>query len=142
MAVITDIADAIVAELNGATFGQPVTAVRSYLPQYDLTEMQNLHVTVVPKGVVLGSADRSRGQGDYSVDVAVQRKFAAGDNADLDGLTNLVEEIINHFRGRRLDSYPDAAWLKTEQTVLYAPEHMAELRQFTSVVTFTYRVLR
>ena len=142
MAVITDIADAIVAELNGATFSQPVTAVRSYLPQYDLTEMQNLHVTVVPKGVVLGSADRSRGQGDYSVDVAVQRKFAAGDNADLDGLTNLVEEIINHFRGRRLDSYPDAAWLKTEQTVLYAPEHMAELRQFTSIVTFTYRVLR
>lgn len=142
MAVITDIADAIVAELNGATFSQPVTAVRSYLPQYDLTEMQNLHVTVVPKGVVLGSADRSRGQGDYSIDVAVQRKFAAGDNADLDGLTNLVEEIINHFRGRRLDSYPDAAWLKTEQTVLYAPEHMAELRQFTSIVTFTYRVLR
>lgn len=142
MAVITEIADAIVAELNGVTFSQPVTAVRSYLPQYDLTEMQSLHVTVVPKGVVLGSADRSRGQGDYSVDVAVQRKFAAGDNADLDGLTNLVEEVINHFRGRRLDSYPDAAWLKTEQTVLYAPEHMAELRQFTSIVTFTYRVLR
>lgn len=142
MAVITDIADAIVAELNGATFIQPVTAVRSYLPQYDLTEMQSLHVTVVPKGIVLGSADRSRSQGDYSIDVAVQRKFAAGDNADLDGLTNLVEEIINHFRGRRLDSYPDAAWLKTEQTVLYAPEHMAELRQFTSIVTFTYRVLR
>lgn len=142
MAVITDIADAIVAQLNGATFSQPVTAVRSYLPQYDLTEMQSLHVTVVPKGVVLGSSDRSRGQGDYSIDVAVQRKFAAGDNADLDGLTNLVEEIINHFRGRRLDSYPDAAWLKTEQTVLYAPEHMAELRQFTSIVTFTYRVLR
>ena len=142
MAVITDIADAIVAELNGATFSQPVTAVRSYLPQYDLTEMQSLHVTVVPKGVVLGSADRSRGQGDYSVDVAVQRKFVAGDNADLDGLTNLVEEIIDHFRRRRLDSYPDAAWLKSEQTVLYAPEHMAELRQFTSIVTFTYRVLR
>lgn len=142
MAVITDIADAIVAQLNGATFGQPVTAVRSYLPQYDLTEMQSLHVTVVPKGVVLGSADRSRGQGDYSIDVAVQRKFAAGDNADLDGLTNLVEEIIDHFRGRRLDSYPDAAWLKSEQAVLYAPEHMAELRQFTSIVTFTYRVLR
>lgn len=142
MAVITDIADAIVAELNGATFSQPVTAVRSYLPQYDLTEMQTLHVTVVPKGVVLGSADRSRSQGDYSIDVAVQRKFAAGDNADLDGLTNLVEEIINHFRGRRLDSYPNAAWLKSEQTVLYAPEHMAELRQFTSIVTFTYRVLR
>jgi len=142
MAVITDIADAIVAELNGATFSQPVTAVRHYLPRFDLPEMQNLHVTVVPKGVVLASGDRSRGQGDYSIDVAVQRKFTTGDNAELDALTNLTEEIANHFRGRRLASYPDAAWLKTEQTVLYAQEHLAELRQFTSVLTFTYRVLR
>ena len=142
MAVITDIADAIVAELNAATLSQPVTAERHYLPRFDLPEMQTLHVTVVPKGVVLASGDRSRGQGDYSSDVAVQRKFATGDNAELDALTNLTEEIANHFRGRRLASYPDAAWLKTEQTVLYAQEHLAELRQFTSVLTFTYRVLR
>ncbi len=142
MPLITQVADAVVAALSAATFSQPVTAVRSYLPQYDLTEMQSLHVTVVPKGVVLGSSDRSRAQGDYSIDVAVQRKFAAGDNADLDGLTDLVEEISDHFRGRRLDSYLDAAWLKTEQSVLYAPENMAELRQFTSVLTLTYRVVR
>lgn len=142
MAVITDIADAIVAELNAATLSQPVTAERHYLPRFDLPEMQLLHVTVVPKGVVLASGDRSRGQGDYSIDVAVQRKFTTGDNAELDALTNLTEEIANHFRGRRLASYPDAAWLKTEQTVLYAQEHLAELRQFTSVLTFTYRVLR
>jgi hypothetical protein len=142
MAVITDIADALVAELNTATLSQPVTAERHYLPRFDLPEMQTLHVTVVPKGVVLASGDRSRGQGDYSIDVAVQRKFTTGDNAELDALTNLTEEITNHFRGRRLASYPDAAWLKTEQTVLYAQEHLAELRQFTSVLTFTYRVLR
>jgi len=142
MAVITDIADAIVAELNAATFSQPVTAVRHYLPQFDLKEMQTLRVTVVPKAVVLASSDRSRGQGDYSVDVAVQKKFETGDNAELDVLTGLTEEIADHFRRKRLTSYPDAAWLKTEQTVLYAPEHIDELRQFTSVLTLTYRVLR
>jgi hypothetical protein len=142
MAVITDLADALVAELNAATFGQPIAAQRHYLPRFDLPEMQTLHVTVVPKGVVLGVGDRARGQGDYSVDVAVQQKITTGDNAELDALTNLVEEIANHLRGRRLASYPDAAWLKTEQTVLYAQEHLAELRQFTSVLTVTYRVLR
>jgi hypothetical protein len=142
MAVITDIADAIVAELNGATFRQPVTAVRHYLPRFDLPEMHNLQVTVVPKGVVLASGDRSRGQGDYSLDVAVQQKIATGDNAELDALTDLTEEIANHFRGRRLGSFPDAIWIKTEQTVLYAQEHLAELRQFTSVLTLTYLVLR
>jgi len=142
MAVITDVADAIVAELNAATFSQPVTAARHYLAQFDLKEMQTLHVTVVPKAVVLASSDRSRGQGDYSVDVAVQKKFETDANVELDPLTNLAEKIADHFRAKRLASYPNAAWIKTEQSVLYAPEHVEELRQFTSVLTFTYRVLR
>jgi len=142
MAVITDVADAIVAELNAATFSQPVTAARHYLAQFDLKEMQTLHVTVVPKAVVLASSDRSRGQGDYSVDVAVQKKFETDANVELDPLTNLAEKIADHFRAKRLASYPNAAWIKTEQSVLYAPEHIEELRQFTSVLTFTYRVLR
>jgi hypothetical protein len=34
--------------------------------------------------------------------VAVQQKITTGDNAELDALTNLVEEIANHLRGRRL----------------------------------------
>ena len=97
---------------------------------------------VAPKAVVLAASDRSRGQGDYSVDVAVQKKFETETNVELDPLTNLVEEIADHFRGRRLASYPNAAWIKTEQTVLYAPEHIDELPQFTSVLTLTYRVLR
>jgi hypothetical protein len=142
MAVITDIADALVAELNAATFSQPVNAERQYVPQFELPSMQTLHVTVAPKGVVLSTLDRARGQGDYSLDLAVQRKLTTADNPELDTLTNLVEEIIDHFRARRLDSFPAAAWLKTEVPALYAPEHMTELRQFTSVLTLTYRVLR
>ncbi len=142
MAVITDIADAIVAELNAATFSQPVTAVRHYLPQFDLKEMQTLHVTVVPRAIVLAGGDRSRSQGDYSVDVAVQKKFETEENVELDPLTNLAEEIADYFRARRLVSFPNTAWIKTEQSVLYSPEHIDELRQFTSVLTLTYRVLR
>lgn len=142
MAVITDLADAIVAELGAASFSQPVSAVRHYLPQFELPEMKMLHVTVVPKGVTLGTSDRARGQGDYSVDVAVQKKLTNDTNADADPLLTLVEEIADHFRARRLASYPNAVWLKTEQTVLYAPEHIDDLRQFTSVLTLTYRVVR
>lgn len=142
MAVITDLADAIVAELNASTFSQTITAVRQFLPQFELPEMKTLHVTVVPRGIASGIADRSRGQGDYSVDIAVQKKLSSDDNADIDPLLALVEEIADHFHARRLASYPNAAWLKTEQTVLYAPEHMVDLRQFTSVLTLTYRVVR
>jgi hypothetical protein len=142
MSVITDVADAIVAELNAAELGQTIHAVRAYLPQYKLSEMQNLHVTVVPKGIVLANPDRSRSQSDYSIDVAVQKKFSTGSNAELDSLLELVQEIIQLFRTKqRLDSFPNAFWLKTEVPVLYAPEHMEQLRQFTCVLTLTYRVV-
>ena len=143
MPVITDVADAIVVELNAATFSQPVNAVRAYLPQYKLTEMQNLHVTVVPKSIVLANPDRSRSQSDYSFDVAVQKKFSTGSNEELDALIDLVQDIVVYFRkNQRLESFPNAMWMKTEVPVLYAPEHMDQLRQFTSVVTVTYRVVQ
>ena len=141
MPVITDVADAIVVELNAATFSQPVNAVRAYLAQYKLTEMQNLHVTVVPKGIVIANPDRSRSQSDYSFDVAVQKKFSTGSNEELDALIQLVQDIVLYFRHtQRLESFPNAIWMKTEVPVLYAPDHMEQLRQFTSVLTLTYRV--
>ena len=143
MSVITDVADAIVVELNAATFSQTVNAVRAYLPQYKLTEMQTLHVTVVPKGIVIANPDRSRSQSDYSFDVAVQKKFSTGSNEELDALLQLVQDIVLYFRHtQRLESFPNAIWMKTEVPVLYAPDHMEQLRQFTSVLTLTYRVVQ
>ena len=142
MAVIIDIADAVVAELNGATLSLPLTAERHYRPIFDLKDMKTLHVTVVPKGVEVTPAGRSNNQYDYQVDVAVQKKFAKGDAAELDPLVGLVEEIADFFRLRRLTAQATAVWRRTEHPTVYAPEHMDELRQFTSVLTFTFRIVR
>jgi hypothetical protein len=142
MAVVTDIADAVVAELNGHTFSQPLTAARYYRPLFDLKDMAALHVSVVPKGVSVERLDRSRHQEEYQVDVAVQKKVEALDNATLDALAGLVEEIRLFLQDRRLTSYPAAVWLRTENVPIYAPEHLDELRQFTSVLTLTFRVVR
>lgn len=142
MAVILDIADAVVAELNGHTFSQALTARRFYRPLFDLKDMAALHVSVVPKGVTIERADRSRNQEDYQVDVAVQKKFSTGDAAELDPLMALVQEIADFFRLRRLAAYPGATWLKTENAPVYAPEHIDEYRQFTSVLTLAFRVVR
>lgn len=142
MSEIAQVADAVVAALNAASFSQPVTAERSYLPQFELAEMDELHVTVVPKAVEVSIAARDMAAHDYKVDVAVQKRFQTGDAAELDPLLRLVEEIAGHFRFKRLEGYPDAAWVKTEHPALYAPEHMENFRQFTSVVTLTFRVVR
>jgi len=142
MATIINIADAVVAELNGGSFSQSFSAERHYVPLFELKDMKQLRVTVVPKGLSVGAHSRSQNLVDYQVDVAVQKKFATGDAAELDPLMTLVEEIADFFRLRRLTAYPGAAWVKTENAPVYAQEHYDELRQFTSVITFTFRVGR
>ena len=86
MPVITDIAEAVKDELNGGSFSQTFTAERHYKPAFDLPDMKTLHVTVVPKGLDMQATTRTSAQHDVQIDVAVQKKFTAGDNAELDPL--------------------------------------------------------
>jgi hypothetical protein len=142
MAVIADIADSIVAELNAGGFSQPVVVKRSYLPKFDLAQMKDLHVTVVPRGVTITTGSRNHNQHDYQIDIAVQKKLTANDNGEIDELVSLVDEIADHFRHKRLDSFRAAVWVKTEHEPIYAQEHLDQMRQFTSVLTLTFRVMR
>lgn len=138
MALIPDIAEAIVAALNGHTFSRPLAAARAYRPVFDLKEMVDLHVTVVPKGVELSTAGRGLAQSDVQIDIGVQKKLASGDNAEIDSLVGLVQEIAEFVRAT--GRFGDATWVKTENVPLYSQEHLGELRQFTSVLTLTLRV--
>ena len=140
MSTIADIADAVVTELNGHSFSQPFTAARAYLPVFDLKEMKDLHVTVVPKGLELSTAGRGLAQSDVQIDVAVQKKLASADNAEIDALMGLVQEIAEFIRAT--GRFGDAVWVKTENLPIYSPEHLGELRQFTSVLTLTLKVMQ
>jgi len=140
--VIVNLADAVVAELNASGLLPGVTAQRAYRPAFDLEDMKDLHVTVVPRGVEMTGASRSMVQSDVQIDIGVQKKPTELNQAELDGLMALVEQLADHLRGRRLAGAPEAAWVKTENNPIFAAEHLEQLRQFTSVLTVTYRVLR
>jgi len=146
MSTITTITDAVVAELNGVaagTFSQPFTARRLYVPNFDLKDMKDLHVSVVPRGVELSTASRSLLQHDVQIDVAVQKKLSAdtsGDMVAIDELMGLVQEIADFLR--EVGRFGDALWVKTENKPVYSPEHLEQLRQLTSVLTLTLRMLR
>ena len=138
---IVAIADAITAELNGNAFSQPFTAQRQYLPIYDLKSMSELKVTVVPKGLVSSSLDRSRDNFDYQIDVGIQKK-TQNQIATIDALMLLVEQISDYFRSNPQSSYPGARFISVENTPIYAPDHLETMLQFTSVLTLTYRLVR
>lgn len=141
MAVITDVAEAVKDELNAAEFSLPFEAERMYQPLFELPEMKTLHVTVVPHGVEMQASGRSMVQHDYGIDVAVQKKFEKDEPAELDPLMSLVEEIIEFFRLRRLQDQ-NAVCVRAANEPVYSQEHMEQFRQFTSVVTLTFRAIR
>jgi len=142
VATVIAIADAVVTALNAGGFAQPFTAVRLYRPQFELKDMGTLHVTVVPRGLLIQMASRGIDQHDYQVDVAVQKRLATEDTAEIDSLMALVEQIADRFRHKVLETDPEACWVKSENAPIYAPEHLEQLRQFTSVLTLTYRTHR
>jgi len=141
MSTIIDIAEAVKEELNGGEFSQAFTAERHYQPVFELKDMKTMHVTVVPKDIEMQLATRNSSQHDCRVDVAVQKKLESADLAEIDGLMGLVEEIAAFLCRRKLESVPNALWIKTANEPIYAAEHLEQFRQFTSILTLTYRLL-
>ncbi len=138
MSIVIDIAEGIKDELNNTLFSQSFIAKRLYVPRFKLEDMEELQVSVVPKKYSNNILSRPRDQRDYEIDVAVQKKLEEEDNPEIDPLSDLVEEIVDHFRALTLDSVP-AQWIGTQNDPIYAPEHLDQLRQFTSIITITYR---
>ncbi len=142
MATVLNVADAIVQTLSAATLSQPITVERLYVPNYRIEDVSDLKVTVVPREVTVASLDRRRDWQEVAIDIAVQKKFDEGDAAEIDPLVALVEEIAELFKHSRLDSFPAAMWVKTQHVVLYSTEHWEQYRQFTSLLTVSFRVTR
>lgn len=137
MAIIVDIAEEIKEDLNVTTFADPFEATRAYVPQFELEEMEDLHVTVVPKVVEDVIEARNKQRREYEIDIAVQLRLIDEAIGTIDKRMELVEEITNHLRNRTfLDGA--AQWVKTRNEPIYDPEHINELSQFTSIITLTY----
>jgi len=140
---IPAIADAVAAALNARTFTASFKAQRAYLPTFELKDLAELRVSVVPKADESSAASRKEAQHDVQIDVAVQKKLSSGrkdEAAEIDGLMGLVQEIAaalweaGRFAGV-------AALVRTENSPIYAPEHLREMRLFTSLLTLTLRVM-
>ncbi len=142
MSLLLDIADAITAKLNADGFPEPFTAVRMYRPEFNLKDLADLHVTVVPRAEVVEGETRATDRFDYAIDVAVQKKLATNDAGEIDDLMGLAELIDDRFRHAVLATSPNAFWVKSEIRVPYVPEHIEQHQVFTSVLTLTFRAMR
>jgi len=83
MALVTDIADAVVTELTGGAFSQSFTPQRRVLPEHELAEMKDLRVTVVPRGVEITASSRTTSQHDVQIDVGIQKKIGKATDTEV-----------------------------------------------------------
>ena len=81
-----------------------------------------------------------------AIDIGIQQRLQptepSHEQGQIDALLDLVEEIVDHLRFERLVDFPEAAWAGIEHEPVVATEHLDQHRQFTSILTVTYRVLR
>ncbi len=137
-AAIVQLADAVVADLNAATFSQAFTAQRSYLPRWKLEELATIRVTVVPKDDVGERASRAQWQEDYQLDVAIQQRLGANETAQMDALVLLGQELADYFKSRN-----PAGDLATLVAVAFAPlfdpDHLEKHKTLTTVLNLTFR---
>lgn len=140
---INDVARALVDVLNGVQLSTPFEAVFAYVPIYDLKDMKDLKVTVVPHGEERETADRVTTHREFLVDVGVQQKVDPDDPVVMGGLMTLAAEIANLFgpdANTDLQTTPTAHWTGTKRIPVYDPQHLVELRQFTSIIQFKFEV--
>lgn len=151
MSVLVQIADAVAASINAAAadgvFPEPLEAVRAHRPSFDLEELGELRVSVVPRSTVITALARLQSQYECTVDVGIQQRVPAGDGGDgrdarVDALLELAEAVGDHLRHKRLPEFPEAAWSSIAHDPVLAPEHLDERSTLTTVLSVTYRVRR
>jgi hypothetical protein len=143
VSTIAAIADAVAAHINAGTYSRPVSADRLYQPAFTLEDLKDLRVSVVPRTTAISAASRDSSIFECVIDVGVQQKLPAeNDQAEIDALLDLAEEIADRLRLTRLPGAPEAAWAAIAHEPVVSSESLEQHRVFTSVLSVTYRVRR
>ncbi len=137
-----DIAEAVVAELNGApegTFSMDFEAARYALLETTPEALKALRVAVFMR--TFTSERDSRGDHDrqITIDIGVQKHLAEITLPVVDALSDLVEEIIGYFEQTpQLSQYARGVCVQVENDAPYYMPHLTEKNIFTSVITLTF----
>jgi hypothetical protein len=150
-ALLTPLADAVVASLNTQFSPDTFTAQRVYDAMRALDSMgSTLWVDIVVGDKQCEPLDRSRQKNHLHVDIIVRQVItgvAAGSSGEttlLDGLMALVESIDTYLSApkQRVMPAPPAArlavWQGSETVVPYSPKKLREQRLFYSLLRLSY----
>lgn len=145
---LVQVPDEVADVINAGSWSQPITAVRSYADWDDEPTDNDTHVDVVliATRVETEVADRA-GSLDKTirVHVCVRKKFAPSErtdgilnNAAVDPLVELVDEIHSHFVVDRFGDLPNVAWTETRLVQVFSRRMLREIATFVGIVELTF----
>lgn len=137
MSAVIDIADGVVAELNGHVFSPAFVAIREYVSKFELKDFNDLRVSVVPRSLLIAPATRDSDFYDVAVSILVRKRANSGEEAALDSLMDLTDAIVVFLK--RL-CFGGAAWVSIQNDPVYVADHLSNWNQFTSIIVSTYKL--
>lgn len=145
MSVAREIADALAESLAAYEFASTSPAVqRVNWPSYDIEDMADPVVAVLPGTLETTRADRNNWEYDYGLTVFVARH--APTEALADETMDLAEELVDAIRQHDWDeavTWPSGVTSPmTVEVVLNPDEGLQDRNVWRAVITATYRVHR
>jgi len=150
MPSLTDIADAIVGELNDAarSWSNEFTASRLNVPIVKREEINQLSVIVTPISRTTTRINRKIIQDVCRFQIGIQQALVTGENDETDPLIELGETIQAWFdQGIGLESMPQTACEETQfgtsdESPWLSVRDIEGLMIYTGVIGLTFRVMR
>jgi len=138
LSTISLLTEGVKDALNVGTFSQAFTAIRTYYPHFKLAEYKTLRVTVLPVNMLIEEVSRAAVIDKVTINVAVQKQVDPDDNAAMDPLVEVVEEISNYFRVNPDQTPSGFRYNGVEVGPIAAPEMLERNRVFTSIINFSF----
>jgi len=135
--LISEIPDAVAAELAFGAFSKAFTAERAFVPAFIAEDLADLRVVVAPNSIKTTLASRGSNTTEAVVDIGVLKRVE-NDLSQVEELIGLVDEIRAFLNRRALGAMPLAIWKAEEVNPIYSTDELKNNRVFVSVIRITY----
>ena len=102
---LIDACNKVVDHVNGESYSQSVTAERKYAPQYKPNDLQELRAPVAPASWDSEQIARSGQDRTLAVQLGLLKHVNQNDDAELESLVTLAEEIAESLEGAQVGTY-------------------------------------
>ena len=107
-----------------------------FFPEFELRNLDDLRVVVVPHSTEYKTVSRERHEEVLKVQIGFLKR---GSEENLDDLLQTVEKIGLGFLNRKLGG---STCVCVAYNPIYSPEHLRERGQFTSIIELSFRQFR